>query len=67
MLEYLIQYLNMQFLKNKNFEMCGGIFGGSVDNFDRRFEKKLRCIFDQWSKLHFNLDVQPEIQILNWI
>jgi hypothetical protein len=40
MLEYLIQYLNMQFLKNKNFAMCVGIFGGSVDNFDRRFEKK---------------------------
>ena len=27
--------------------------------------KKARCIFDQWSKLYFSLDAQPEIQILN--
>ena len=28
--------------------------------------KKLRCIFDHWSKLYFSLDkTKPEIQILN--
>ena len=27
--------------------------------------RKLRSIFDQWSKLHSTLNSQPEVQILN--
>ena len=30
-------------------------------------KKKLRCSLDQWSKIYFSLDVQPEIQIFNWL
>ena len=45
--------------ENKDF----AIFGGSVDNFGRRHEKKFRCFFDQWSKFYFSLKVKPVIQI----
>ena len=41
------KYLNMPFLKNQNFAIFGGIFGGSVDNFDRTSEKKNKMHF--WS------------------
>ena len=34
-------------------------------HFEKICEKDLRVIYDQWSKLNFNLDEQPEIQILN--
>ena len=32
-----------------------------IDNFSRRYEKKLKCICDQ---LYYSLDAQPGIQIL---
>ena len=51
-------------LKNDLENIFFVIFGGSVDNIGRRFEKKVRCFFDKWSVLNFFYDVQPEIQIL---
>ena len=30
-------------------------FEGSVQNFGKKYEKKVRSIFDQWSHLYFSL------------
>ena len=30
-------------------------FEGSVENFGKKYEKKVRSIFDQWSHLYFSL------------
>ena len=48
-------FFNENDFRNQNI----AIFGGSVDNFGRRYENQL-------SKLYSSLDAQPEIQILNW-
>ena len=42
--------------------MCP-IFDCFLDSFGT-YKKALRSIFDQWSKLYFGLNVQPEIQTL---
>ena len=45
--------------------MCP-IFVGSVDIFCKILtRRKQRSLFDQFSKLYFSLNAQPEIQILN--
>ena len=43
--------------------MCP-IFVGSVDNFGKRYEKKIKIPLYQLLKLLLSLDAQPEIQIL---
>ena len=43
-------------------KMCS-IFVRPLDDFVKRFE--IRCIFNMFSKLKFNSNAQPEIQILN--
>ena len=40
--------------------------GGFVDDYGtKKVWKKLMFKFDQWSKLYFSLNAQPNIQILN--
>ena len=49
-------------IENQNFE----IFGEFVNNFGTIYHT-VKIYFDQWSKLYFYFDAQPEIQILIWL
>ena len=40
---------------------------GTLLNFGKRYEDKLRVIFDQWTKLHLGLDALNNQKILNGI
>ena len=51
-------------LKNDDEYQKFAILDGLFNNFGKRYEKKLRFIFDQWPKLYINLNAQVEIQIL---
>ena len=71
-LKYLIwttTFTNGSFLLTAFFEtlyflkLCP-ISEDFLDNFGKRYKKVFRSIFDQWSKLYFGLNVQPEIQTL---
>ena len=41
------------------------IFVGSFANLNARYEGMLRFVLDQWSKLYFTLNVQPEVLAVN--
>ena len=49
----------MKIIENQNF----AIFGEFVNNFGPIYHT-VKIYFDQWSKLYFYFDAQPEIQIL---
>ena len=40
------------------------IVNGTLLNFVKRYENALMVIFDQWPKLYFGFDPEPEIRIL---
>ena len=43
------------------------IVNGTLLNFGKRYEENLRVIFDQWPKLHLDLDAISNQKILNGI
>ena len=43
------------------------IFNGTQLNFGKKYEDNLRVIFDQWPKLHLDLDALSNQRILNGI
>ena len=55
---------SMRFLKYFFAKLCL-FFIVSAHNFGKTSEKTLMSIFNQWSKLNFSLNAQPEIQILS--
>jgi hypothetical protein len=40
---------------------------GTLPNFGKRYEDDLRVIFDQWPKLHLDLDALSNQKILNGV
>ena len=43
------------------------VVNGTLLNFDKKYEDKLRVIFDQWPKLHLGLDALSNKKILKGI
>ena len=43
------------------------IISGTLLNFGKRYEDNLRVIFDQWTKLHLDLDALSNNKILDGI
>ena len=41
------------------------IFVGSFANLNARYAGMLRFVLDQWSKMYFTMNVQPEILAVN--
>ena len=48
-------------------ELISTMVNGTVLNFSRRYKDDLRVIFDQWPKLHLDLDSLSNQKILKGI